>query len=140
MVKNLHEAGIEVILDVVYNHTCEGNHLGPMLCLKGVCNTTYYRLMADNMQYYMDYTADQDRKAAAAQAKSGKAVADAQARVAEAQSKAAQAKSAAEIAKADAAPKPKPIWPWLVGGGGALLAVGVTAVVLIKSRKTEAPK
>ncbi|MFP5205251.1 MAG: glycogen debranching protein GlgX [Acidobacteriota bacterium] len=56
MVRALHAAGIEVILDVVYNHTCEGNHLGPMLSWKGVCNTTYYRLVADNMQYYMDYT------------------------------------------------------------------------------------
>ena len=43
MVKALHAAGIEVILDVVYNHTCEGNHLGPVLSWKGVCNTTYYR-------------------------------------------------------------------------------------------------
>jgi isoamylase len=56
MVKALHEAGIEVILDVVYNHTCEGNHLGPMLSWKGVCNATYYRLVADKPQYYMDYT------------------------------------------------------------------------------------
>jgi isoamylase len=56
MVKALHAAGIEVILDVVYNHTCEGNHQGPMLSWKGVCNTTYYRLMQDNPQFYMDYT------------------------------------------------------------------------------------
>ncbi|HWE83884.1 MAG TPA: glycogen debranching protein GlgX [Terracidiphilus sp.] len=56
MVKALHAAGIEVILDVVYNHTCEGNHQGPMLCWKGVCNTTYYRLVADDPQFYMDYT------------------------------------------------------------------------------------
>ncbi len=56
MVKALHAAGIEVILDVVYNHTCEGNHLGPMLSWKGVCNTTYYRLVADNPMFYMDYT------------------------------------------------------------------------------------
>ncbi len=56
MVKALHAAGIEVILDVVYNHTCEGNHLGPMLSWKGVCNSTYYRLMQDEPQYYMDYT------------------------------------------------------------------------------------
>ncbi len=56
MVKALHAAGIEVILDVVYNHTCEGNHRGPMLCWKGVCNTTYYRLVADDPQFYMDYT------------------------------------------------------------------------------------
>jgi isoamylase len=56
MVKALHGAGIEVILDVVYNHTCEGNHQGPMLSWKGVCNTTYYRLVEDNPQFYMDYT------------------------------------------------------------------------------------
>jgi isoamylase len=56
MVKALHAAGIEVILDVVYNHTCEGNHLGPMLSWKGVCNSTYYRLMQDEPQFYMDYT------------------------------------------------------------------------------------
>jgi isoamylase len=56
MVKALHAAGIEVILDVVYNHTCEGNHLGPMLSWKGADNTTYYRLVEDNPQFYMDYT------------------------------------------------------------------------------------
>ncbi len=56
MVKKFHAAGIEVILDVVYNHTCEGNQLGPSLCWKGVCNTTYYRMMQDNPRYYMDYT------------------------------------------------------------------------------------
>jgi isoamylase len=56
MVKALHAAGIEVILDVVYNHTCEGNHLGPMLSFKGICNTTYYRTMPDDARYYMDYT------------------------------------------------------------------------------------
>jgi glycogen operon protein len=56
MVKSLHAAGIEVILDVVYNHTCEGNHLGPALCWKGVCNSTYYRLVEDDPQHYMDYT------------------------------------------------------------------------------------
>ena len=56
MVKALHKAGIEVILDVVYNHTCEGNHLGPILSWKGVCNTTYYRLVPDNPRFYMDYT------------------------------------------------------------------------------------
>ena len=55
MVKALHAAGIEVILDVVYNHTCEGNQLGPTLSWRGVCNSTYYRLM-DNPRYYMDYT------------------------------------------------------------------------------------
>ncbi|MFZ0663877.1 MAG: glycogen debranching protein GlgX [Acidobacteriaceae bacterium] len=56
MVKTLHREGIEVILDVVYNHTAEGNHLGPTLSLRGIDNTTYYRLMADNPRYYMDYT------------------------------------------------------------------------------------
>jgi isoamylase len=56
MVKALHAAGIEVILDVVYNHTAEGNHLGPMLCLKGFDNASYYRLMADDPRHYMDYT------------------------------------------------------------------------------------
>ncbi len=55
MVKNLHAAGIEVILDVVYNHTCEGNQLGPTLCFRGLDNTTYYR-MAEDPRYYMDYT------------------------------------------------------------------------------------
>jgi len=56
MVKTLHEAGIEVILDVVYNHTAEGNHLGPTLSLKGIDNAAYYRLMPDDPRYYMDYT------------------------------------------------------------------------------------
>ena len=56
MVKALHAAGIEVILDVVYNHTCEGNHLGPSLSFKGICNTTYYRTMEDDPRHYMDYT------------------------------------------------------------------------------------
>ncbi len=55
MVKALHQAGIEVILDVVYNHTAEGNHLGPMLYLKGIDNAYYYRLTEDK-RYYMDYT------------------------------------------------------------------------------------
>ncbi len=55
MVKALHQAGIEVILDVVYNHTAEGNHLGPMLCFKGIDNAYYYRLTEDR-RYYMDYT------------------------------------------------------------------------------------
>ena len=56
MVKALHKAGIEVILDVVYNHTCEGNHMGPSLSWKGVDNATYYRLVQDDPQFYMDYT------------------------------------------------------------------------------------
>jgi glycogen operon protein len=56
MVKALHAAGIEVILDVVYNHTAEGNHLGPTLSLKGIDNPTYYRLVADDPRYYFDYT------------------------------------------------------------------------------------
>ncbi len=56
MVKALHKAGIEVILDVVYNHTCEGNEKGPTLSMKGVDNTTYYRTVADNPRFYMDYT------------------------------------------------------------------------------------
>ena len=56
LVKTLHAAGIEVILDVVYNHTAEGNHLGPMLSFKGIDNPAYYRLVADNRRFYMDYT------------------------------------------------------------------------------------
>jgi isoamylase len=56
MVKALHRAGIEVILDVVYNHTAEGNHLGPTLSFKGIDNATYYRLMQDDPRFYMDYT------------------------------------------------------------------------------------
>jgi glycogen operon protein len=56
MVRELHEAGIEVILDVVYNHTAEGNHLGPTLSLKGIDNAAYYRLVPDDPRYYMDYT------------------------------------------------------------------------------------
>lgn len=55
MVKELHKAGIEVILDVVYNHTAEGNHLGPTLSFKGIDNRSYYRL-ADDKRYYFDYT------------------------------------------------------------------------------------
>ncbi len=55
MVRSLHQAGIEVILDVVYNHTAEGNHLGPMLAFKGIDNAAYYRLTQDQ-RYYMDYT------------------------------------------------------------------------------------
>ncbi|MDP5228034.1 MULTISPECIES: glycogen debranching protein GlgX [Arthrobacter] len=56
MVRDLHRAGIEVILDVVYNHTAEGNHLGPTLSFRGIDNAAYYRLMDDDPQYYMDYT------------------------------------------------------------------------------------
>ncbi len=56
MVKTFHREGIEVILDVVYNHTAEGNHMGPMLSFRGVDNPTYYRLVADQQRYYMDYT------------------------------------------------------------------------------------
>ncbi|MEY2461126.1 MAG: isoamylase, partial [Acidimicrobiaceae bacterium] len=56
MVKVLHSAGIEVILDVVYNHTAEGNHMGPMLSFKGIDNAAYYRLTEDDRRYYMDYT------------------------------------------------------------------------------------
>jgi isoamylase len=56
MVRTLHDHGIEVILDVVYNHTAEGNHLGPTLSFKGIDNGAYYRLLADDPRYYMDYT------------------------------------------------------------------------------------
>ncbi len=56
MVKALHSAGIEVILDVVYNHTAEGNHLGPTLSFRGIDNAAYYRLVHDDPRYYMDYT------------------------------------------------------------------------------------
>ena len=56
MVKALHAAGIEVILDVVYNHTAEGNHMGPHLSLRGIDNQAYYRLVADQPRYYMDFT------------------------------------------------------------------------------------
>jgi isoamylase len=56
MVRALHLAGIEVILDVVYNHTAEGNHLGPTLSFKGIDNAAYYRLVDDDKRYYMDYT------------------------------------------------------------------------------------
>ncbi|PZP95426.1 MAG: glycogen debranching enzyme GlgX [Variovorax paradoxus] len=55
MVKALHQAGIEVILDVVYNHTCEGNHLGPTMCFKGIDNAAYYRLTEDR-RYYNDFS------------------------------------------------------------------------------------
>ncbi len=56
MVKALHRAGIEVILDVVYNHTAEGNNLGPTLSFKGIDNPTYYRLVEDQPRFYFDYT------------------------------------------------------------------------------------
>jgi len=56
MVKALHAAGIEVILDVVYNHTAEGNHLGPVLSFKGLDNPAYYRVLPNDARYYMDYT------------------------------------------------------------------------------------
>jgi glycogen operon protein len=56
MVRALHAAGLEVILDVVYNHTAEGNHLGPTLSLRGIDNPAYYRTMPDDPRYYMDFT------------------------------------------------------------------------------------
>jgi len=56
MVKTLHSAGLEVILDVVYNHTAEGNQLGPTLSFRGIDNAAYYRLVLENPRYYMDYT------------------------------------------------------------------------------------
>jgi isoamylase len=56
MVRSLHRAGIEVIIDVVYNHTSEGNHLGPTLSFRGIDNRTYYRLSEGKERYYMDYT------------------------------------------------------------------------------------
>ena len=56
LVKAMHRAGIEVILDVVYNHTAEGNHLGPTLSFRGVDNLAYYRTLPDNPRYYMDFT------------------------------------------------------------------------------------
>ncbi len=56
MVQALHAAGLEVILDVVYNHTAEGNQLGPTVSFKGIDNASYYRLVGDNPRYYMDYT------------------------------------------------------------------------------------
>ena len=56
MVKALHEAGIEVILDVVYNHTAEGDHRGPTLSFRGIDNAAYYRLADDDKRYYLDYT------------------------------------------------------------------------------------
>jgi isoamylase len=56
LVRTMHEAGIEVILDVVYNHTAEGNHLGPTISFKGIDNAAYYRLVAEEPKFYMDYT------------------------------------------------------------------------------------
>jgi len=56
MVRALHQAGIEVILDVVYNHTAEGNHMGPTLSFRGIDNAAYYRLVAEDRSQYMDYT------------------------------------------------------------------------------------
>ena len=56
MVRSMHDAGIEVILDVVYNHTAEGNHLGPTLSFKGIDNQAYYRLVEVDPQFYLDYT------------------------------------------------------------------------------------
>ena len=56
MVKRFHDAGIEVILDVVYNHTGEGNHLGPTLSFRGIDNAAYYRLSPQDQRYYVDYT------------------------------------------------------------------------------------
>jgi isoamylase len=56
MVRSLHEAGIEVILDVVYNHTAEGNHMGPMLSMKGLDNPAYYRLVDEDKHFYFDTT------------------------------------------------------------------------------------
>ena len=56
MTKALHKAGIEVILDVVYNHTAEGNHLGPTLCFRGIDNLSYYRLDTDDPRFYIDFT------------------------------------------------------------------------------------
>ena len=56
MVKRFHRAGIEVILDVVYNHTAEGNHLGPTLSFRGIDNSAYYRLEPENRRFYTDWT------------------------------------------------------------------------------------
>jgi isoamylase len=56
MVRSLHAAGIEVILDVVYNHTAEGNQLGPTLCFRGIDNLAYYRLHPENPRFYLDFT------------------------------------------------------------------------------------
>jgi glycogen operon protein len=56
MVNELHNAGIEVIIDVVFNHTAEGNHLGPTLCFRGIDNSSYYMLVPDKPRYYLDFT------------------------------------------------------------------------------------
>ncbi len=56
MVRAMHQAGIEVILDVVYNHTAEGNHMGPTISFRGIDNAAYYRLVEDDESFYMDYT------------------------------------------------------------------------------------
>src|SRR5437868_6776247 len=56
MVKALHRAGIEVILDVVYNHTAEGNQLGPTLSFRGIDNASYYRLSPESLRHYIDFT------------------------------------------------------------------------------------
>jgi glycogen operon protein len=56
MVNELHNAGLEVVIDVVYNHTAEGNHLGPTLSFKGIDNLSYYTLQPDNKRYYLDFT------------------------------------------------------------------------------------
>jgi isoamylase len=56
MVRNLHDAGIEVILDVVYNHTAEGNQMGPTVSFRGIDNSSYYRLSPEDPRYYVDYT------------------------------------------------------------------------------------
>ena len=56
MVKDLHAAGLEVILDVVYNHTGEGNHMGPTICFRGIDNSAYYRQVQSDRRFYMDYT------------------------------------------------------------------------------------
>src|SRR5688500_11380020 len=56
MVRALHREGIEVILDVVYNHSGEGNQMGPTLCFRGLDNVSYYRVVETDRRYYMDYT------------------------------------------------------------------------------------
>jgi len=56
MVKRLHSAGLEVLIDVVYNHSCEGNHLGPTLSLRGLDNASYYRLTENDRRHYLDFT------------------------------------------------------------------------------------